>query len=273
MTRNGCPCELCISRTFAWPGIQHACYRQSRAQTAVVVTMLAYHKIRRTWYEQVNRYITFTQFHKDKFIQGGFDPDKITIKPHFVDSPPAPLARFDQLGNYALYVGRLDTVKGIQTVIQAWEHLPQIPLYVVGEGPLQSLLSEFVTTHPNHSIKILGQLPHAAVRELMLNARLLVWPSEGYFETFGLVAVEAFSCGTPVIASRTGIMRDIVQDNVTGLHFSPGDSVDLAERIRLLWDNPELCRHLGQNARQTFIDQYTADKNYEMLIAIYRSVM
>jgi glycosyltransferase involved in cell wall biosynthesis len=113
----------------------------------------------------------------------------------------------------------------------------------------------------------------ASLSTLIRNARFLVLPSEGYYETFGLVAVEAFAHGVPVIASRIGVMTEIVEDGVTGLHFNPGDAKDLAAKARLLWERPDEARRLGAQARARYEARYTPDRNYDMLMSIYKKVV
>jgi glycosyltransferase involved in cell wall biosynthesis len=105
---------------------------------------------------------------------------------------------------------------------------------------------------------------------MMKQARFLVWPSEGYYETFGLVAVEAFSCGVPVIASGIGVMSEIVEHGRTGLHFSAGDPEDLAAQVEWAWEHPEDMEAMGRAARAEYEAKYTAERNYQQLMEIYR---
>jgi glycosyltransferase involved in cell wall biosynthesis len=106
--------------------------------------------------------------------------------------------------------------------------------------------------------------------DLIKAARFLVWPSEGYYETFGLVAIEAFACGVPVIASRCGVMQEIVHHRRNGLHFNPGDPDDLARTVERAWTHPDEMREMGRNARAEYEAKYTAEHNYKMLMDVYR---
>jgi glycosyltransferase involved in cell wall biosynthesis len=103
----------------------------------------------------------------------------------------------------------------------------------------------------------------------MQGARFLVWPSQGYYETFGRVAAEAFSCGVPVLASRIGVTEEIVADGRTGLHFTPGDPEDLAAKVEWAWAHPEEMAAMGRAARREYEAKYTAERNYQTLIQIY----
>jgi glycosyltransferase involved in cell wall biosynthesis len=106
----------------------------------------------------------------------------------------------------------------------------------------------------------------------MARAAFLVMPSECY-ETFGLVIVEAFCQGLPVIVSRLGSMAEIVEDGVTGLHFTPGDAADLAAKVRWAASHPEDMRRMGANARRVYEEKYTPEANYRQLIAIYQQAI
>ena len=101
-------------------------------------------------------------------------------------------------------------------------------------------------------------------------ARFLVVPSV-WFETFGLVAAEAMAHGLPVIASRIGGLPEVVEHGVSGLLVNPGDSDDLARAMRLLWENPSLCRQMGEAARRRAIQQFSDDIYYERLMAVYQT--
>ena len=106
----------------------------------------------------------------------------------------------------------------------------------------------------------------------MKKAMFILCPSECY-EMFGLVCAEAFACGKAVIASKLGSMAEIVEDGVTGLHFEPGNSDDLADKIQWLIDHPNECRRMGKNARKVYLEKYTAEKNYETLMNIYQKAL
>ena len=75
--------------------------------------------------------------------------------------------------------------------------------------------------------------------------------------------------GKPVIASRIGGIPEIVDDGVTGLLFEPGNADDLAEKIRYLWERPELCRQMGRAGREKVMWEYTPQRYYERLMAVY----
>lgn len=264
--RQGSACSECVGRTVSWPGIMHACYRNSHVQTALVAAMVTTHRLLRTWENQIDRYIVFSEFYKEKFIQGGLPPEKISIKPHFVHPDPGP--RNNTRGGYALFVGRLEPEKGVRTLLRAWKSLTDIPLKIRGDGQLLNEVYDHINSG-GRSTEIVERLPEKDLIQLFKGASFLIWPSEGYYECFGLVAIQAFACSLPVIASRTGVMTEIVQENLTGLHFTAGDSADLADKVRWAWDNRSVMCEMGQRGRVEFEERYNEKNNYKQLLEIY----
>jgi glycosyltransferase involved in cell wall biosynthesis len=84
---------------------------------------------------------------------------------------------------------------------------------------------------------------------------------------------EAALYGKPVVASRLGAMAELVDDGKTGLLFEPGNAEDLARKIKILWDDPELCHHLGEAGRKKALQEYSSDKYYERLMTVYKKAI
>ena len=154
------------------------------------------------------------------------------------------------------------------TLLRAWKEVDRdIPLRVVGEGPLSHLMSSL----PSH-VRWLGQVTREDVCKLMAGARFLVFPSECY-ENFPLVLAEAFATGLPVVASAHGAALSIVDDGRNGVHFRPGDWRDLARRVGELWNDVSRLREMRHAARAEYVEKYTADRNYGMLLRIYETAV
>ncbi len=258
LSRNGSICEACITRRSLLPGIAHGCYRDSRSATTAVSTMLAVHRAMGTYQSQVDAYIALSEFARRKFIDAGLPPDRIVVKPNFVSPDPG---TGEGRGGYALFAGRLSSEKGIQVLMDAWERLPDISLRVAGDGPLAG------TARPD-GVTWLGPLQREQVYGLMKGASVVVVPSVWY-EMGPLTILEAFACGTPVIASNLGSMAETIRHRHNGLLFAPGDPEDLARQVRWAFDHPEELREMRANARREYEEKYTAERNYKMLMAIY----
>lgn len=267
--RDNRVCEDCMAYPVPIPGILHKCYRNSASQSALVAAMLTYHRARRTWQKEVDGYIVLSEFARRKFIEGGLPAAKLFVKPNFVSRVPVPIPVHPS-GDFALFVGRLTPEKGLDVLLNAWKSLAQIPLKIIGDGPLRDQVDSYANNHAG--VIVLGHISRDLVFNWMVGARFLVFTSSWY-EGFPMTIVEAFSCGLPVIAPRFGGIPEIVRDAETGLLFTAGDMSDLAEKVRWLWDHPELSAAMGREARREYEEKYMPERNYEMLMDIYHRVI
>jgi len=264
--RDGRVCEKCLGRSVPWPGVVHGCYRQSRAATAAVTTMIAVHRGMSTWREKVGIYIALSEFARGKFIEGGLPAERIVVKPNFVYPDPGLKS---VAGEYALYVGRLSEEKGLRVLVEAWSRLGEtIPLRIAGNGPLKEEIAAEIKTRKLSNVELLGQLPPSEIVPLMQGARFLMLPSVCY-ENFPLAVAEAFACGLPVIASRLGSMAEIIKDGDTGMHVTPGDAAGLAAKADWAWRNPGRLQELGKAGRQEYVSKYRPEQNYKRLMGIF----
>lgn len=266
--RDGRICEECLHRGL-WRGVRHACYHCSHAATAVVALMIAVNRRRGTWPGSVDRIIAVTNFSRSKMVEAGLPEEQVVVKPNFVYPDPG-----EGLGlrDYALFVGRLSPEKRVSVLLTAWSRLQEpIPLLIAGGGPEREALEAQAQSYGLTTVRFLGQIPRVETLAAIQAARFLVFPSEWY-EGFPVTICEAFACGTPVICSRLGAMEEVVADGATGLHFTPGDAAELAEKAAWAWSHPAEIREMGREARREFEAKYTAERNYPMLINIYEGV-
>lgn len=259
-------------------GSAYACvldgvYRDSIVQTAIVASMIEYHRKIKTWHRKVDGFIALTDFSKAKFVEGGLPEDKIFVKPNFVVDPVKKCSELiikSKKKDY-LFVGRISEEKGIKDLIDAWIKLkPTSNLTIIGDGPLRQFLEKKTNTIKN--IKWLGNKPNLEVYKWLNKSKAMIFPSTWY-EGFPMTILEAFSVGCPVICSNIGSQKSIIKNGITGLHFKVGDLVDLINKVNLLESNEGLVDELGKNARQEYLNNYTPDKNYNMLIDIYEDVI
>lgn len=267
--RDGKVCEDCVTGGL-WNSFRHGCYRDSRAATATVAFGLAWHRFAKTWLDFVDCYIALTSFSRNKFIASGLPAEKIVVKPNFVDPDPGPRP---SAGDYAVYLGRLSGEKGLATLLGAWQRLP-VPctLRIVGDGPERPSLEAEAEQLRVSGVTFHGSLSRDQAIALMKGARFAIVPSVWY-EGFPMVIVEAFACGTPVLCSRLGSMQELIFDGLTGLHFTPGDAHDLAQKVAWAWNHPVELSEMGRRARCEYERQYTAARNYAQLMKIYETTL
>ena len=263
--RDGKVCEDCLG-CFPWQGIQHACYRQSRAASLISAALLGVHRSFKTWQRAVDAFIVLTDFQRQKMVAGGLPAEKVHVKQNFVT--PDPLAGGHD-GNFVLFCGRLSPEKGVRTLLNAWRCNPELPpLVLAGTGGMEAEVKAAASSDAR--LQPLGRLARNALVALMKRARLLVFPSE-CFETFGMSVIEAYATGLPVVASRLGAMAELVQEGATGLLFNPGDSASLAQQVLQGLSHPDQLVKMGAVARQKYLVNYTATKNMEILSGIYQT--
>lgn len=263
LLREGRVCEDCLTGFAPWKSIQRRCYRGSRAASAVTTAMLAAHRAAGTWRNAVDAYIALTEFGRGKFVAAGLPPERIVVKPNFVSPDPGP----GRGGQFGIFVGRLSPEKGVATLLEAWRLLGgEVPLRIIGDGPLAPMVRDAALSNPG--IEWLGKQPLDAVYRLLGEAAFAVLPSI-CFEGFPRVIAEAFSTGTPVIASRMGAMAEVVDEDRTGLLFAPDNPGDLARAVRQLLSDPAALARMRGLARAKYERRYAANVNYERLMQVY----
>jgi glycosyltransferase involved in cell wall biosynthesis len=265
--RSGQVCEDCLGKLVPWPAVQHGCYRADRRASAVVATMVTLHRLLKTWQKCVDRFIALSHFSAAKFVTGGLPAHKIAVKPNFISPDPG---AGPGTGGYALFVGRLSAEKGIATLLDAWEHVGgALPLKILGDGPLASLVEERCQRNPH--IAWLGRRTSPEVLQHLSEATCLIMPS-AWYECCPKTLIESLAVGTPAVVSRLGAMAEMIDHERTGLHFTPGDALDLAARVRRLVDDPGVAVNMRPAARQEYADKYMAAANYQQLMEIYTAV-
>jgi glycosyltransferase involved in cell wall biosynthesis len=262
--REGKVCEDCLGK-LGWRGIVHGCYRDSKLQSAAVVSMQSLHRMLGTYQHQVTRYIALNEFCRDKFIEAGLPKTRMTIKPNFIDLPALANAHnYTRQGG--LFVGRLSKEKGLLTLAEAASIYAQAKLDIVGVGTEAQLL----TNHVN--VQMIGWQQPPEIYARMRNAAYLVMPSIWY-ENFPRTLVESFACGLPVIASRLGAMAELIEDGINGILFEPGNAKDLADKLQWADSHPEAMLKMGIAARREYESKYTSAINFAQLMAIYQDAM
>jgi glycosyltransferase involved in cell wall biosynthesis len=274
MLRDGRPCELCLKGS-TFNAVRYRCYRDSYVGSAAVAWMVSLHRYLMTFQRKVDRFITLTQFEKSVFARAGFPAERITVRPN-ATRDPGPVSRprrgaqkVGPAGDYALFLGRLSPEKGIETLLKAWRDVP-LDLRIAGEGPLAPMVRA-AHRDPRERVTYLGQITPDEAHDQLSEAAFLVMPSECY-ESFGMVLIEAFSHGIPVVASNLGAMAETVDDAITGSLFAAGQPRALATEARKLASDPDMRGRMGAAARAVYEQRYTLERGYELLMQVYDEV-
>jgi glycosyltransferase involved in cell wall biosynthesis len=254
-----------LSGSTFW-AINKPVYRSSRLATLALCLMIEFHKRVGTWKHRVTRFVALTETARQVFAAAGLPPDRIAVKgnhsPFSLEHSSVPIIRRPR----ALYVGRLSEEKGIDCLLNAWKDL-EIDLDLVGDGPMMNVAQ----AAKSKRIQIHGRLPTADVRRLMGEASTLILPSVCH-EMFPMVLLEAFSARLPIVASRIGASRSLIENGVTGMLFEPGNASDLQDKVRWVMENPHLAQDMAESAHRR-ADAFSPRQSYERLISIYEEAI
>ncbi|MDY5411628.1 MAG: glycosyltransferase [Gemmiger sp.] len=264
LLRGGQVCEDCPHHGLAC-AVRHRCYRGSLAQTLVVAAAYGLHRLLGTW--RGVTMVALTEFDRRKLLEFNrlhpmFDADRLVVKPNPVCVPDGPVTPRENRKNQMLFAGRLEELKGLRTVLEAWRLLGDTAptLLVAGEGPL----GDWARAQNLPNVRFLGQLSRTELHARMAESRAVVAASLCY-ESFALVPAEAHALGTPVLASDLGNVGASVQPGVDGLRFTPGDANALAGAVRALGQMSFDCNAIAARARST----YSEEENYNALMRFY----
>lgn len=271
-------CEDCLNKGLLC-GIKHSCYRGSKTQTAMVALMLKLHRMFGT-FKKPDAYITLTEFNKEK-ISAVVPTEKVHVKPNFIhfdeqnvsdtlnSSLSDVLPPFLQPFSYFIYAARLEKVKGIFIVLEAFRHLPEQTLLILGTGPDRDKVLTFIEKYEMKNVFCLGFQPHENTLCLLKQAAALVFPSLWY-EGFPMTIMESLACGTPVLASNTPNITETIHSGKNGFSFSVGSDKDLAKTINIFSSlSEEEKKQLRENAKKTYETLFTEEIIYKKLIDIY----
>lgn len=260
--RDGRTCEDCVSHGLHC-AVKHKCYRGSRVQTLACVLSTQIHRLFRT-YERLN-YICLTEFNKEKLLQlKQIKKEKVFVKPNFVEEAKE-IIPYEERKNRFVYVGRLEEIKGINVLLNAWKLLGEDApeLFLCGKGPLEEWCRAFIAE--NHLIKVqqLGFVPNEEVRKIIGESKGLILPTQVY-EGFPMTIAEAYACGTPVIGSDLGNTGSLIEEGKSGWKFAYKSPEGLAEAVKMIE------KSFG-GLDTEFITKYSAERNYEQLRKIYET--
>ncbi|MDB5138951.1 MAG: hypothetical protein JWR12_867 [Mucilaginibacter sp.] len=253
-----------LVQNFPIDAVLKGAYLNSKVLTLWVSFSLWLHQWLGTW-TLVSGYIILGQHTKEIFSDSklGSLTEKMFLKPNFCFESVKP---DDQQGTYYLYVGRLSEEKGLNLLLEAFSE-NGLQLKIAGGGPLQNDVIARSKVCPN--IHYIGSVDKTAVNSLLKDAIALIFPSQWY-ETFGMVIIEAFSAGVPVIATKLGQMKFTIKNEYNGLLFEPGNKDDLSRKV-LFYDRltAEQKSIYKRNARQSYDAQYSPGKNIVELNNVY----
>lgn len=264
---HGRVCEACKGGNYL-NAVKNRCFRGSIALSSLYGLTLGLNRLA-GMVDKIAGFICLTEFFKIKMREVGVPESKLFVRPNFVR---APVVSDNKSGNgYALFMGRLSPEKGCWTLIHAFEDLPAVQLKVVGAGPMEQELRDYIRNKGIQNIELLGFKSGDEKWEILRNAFCLILPSEWY-ENFPVTALEGFMASKPVVASRMGGLPYIVEEGKSGLLFEAGQANELAQRVQYLVAHPTEAESMGRRGRSLVETKYGPEEGYKNLMGIFSQV-
>lgn len=280
-TRFVCPCATSLRGTTLCNSCgdghyfrmcKYGCFKNSKIQSLIVAFIFKYHRIRKSFYKQIDKYVCLND-NQIKLLENiGFEKNKIIKKYNFVPDAEANLkaVTVEKLPKrYAVFYGRIGEEKGIRILMKVWSKLENIPLVVMGSGPLEEEFKIWADKQDN--VYYMGYVQHDKCLSIVKGGEFVVFPSIWY-EGCSMVEIETESLGKGLVATDLGFSEEAIENGVNGYKVSLGDVDGFVKVIEKLWNDPEKCKLVGKNARADYENKYLPEDNYNQLMDIYNSV-
>ena len=266
----GMPFESSLNTTFPWKAIWRGVYRESPIQTLALSLVISLHRMLGTW-NCIDRFFVLSQAQLEIFAQSQLKrlTGKFVIKPNFCTRSVAATIPEDAIKRRFIYLGRLSDEKGIHTLLDAFKGTHH-QLQIFGEGPLHGLVTEFCISHKN--VSFAPSIPKENVAKEIQSSCAVIFPSLCP-ETFGMVAIEALASGRPLIGSRIGAIKEIIEDGTDGLLFEPGDSFQLKSCLDAIAADTSMYHTFCENALRKWMTLYSPEVNIQITISQYKEVL
>ena len=264
-------CEDCKGHKY-FNALRRRCHEIGKSYLVglnIAIESYLYHFLK-TYENTIDLFIAPSKFLMKKMIEFGVDKSKIVHIPYFVHYNKY-IPNYSN-SNYILYFGRLESHKGIKTLIAAMKHVNSLKLYIVGEGSYRNELEKYIEIDNIKNVLLVGYKKGKELNEFIKNSLFTIVPSEWY-EPFGLVVLESYASGKPVVASRIGGLAELIENNVDGLLFEPGNVEDLSNKINYLLENRNMVVRMGINARKKVEEKYNENIHYMRLMEAYSKVI
>lgn len=247
-------------------------YRDSFFYSFSTFLMILYNRFRRTWHKKVDAFIIPSAWMKDIFVRFGINESKLHLKHHFVEDPldEAEGLNLESRTGY-VYVGRLSNEKGILPLVRFWkDYGNDLPLTIVGTGPQEEEVKRHIENNGNICLE--GFKDRNKLQRFLSGFKAIISTSQNH-ESFGLVIIEAFSAGTPVIAPDLKAFNELIDHGETGFLFDLDNIRQILPYLEKLEKDKDLARRMCRNARVTYLKKYAPDTHYNRYMEIVRQVL
>lgn len=269
MYTHGHTCEKCKGHKY-YNCFLNSCTKGSRAKSLINTIEMYFHHAMGYYRNDVDRYIAVSNFFKDKMTEYGLNNDNIDYLPNFIDVNRFKYNPIDN--NYALFLGRLSSEKGVDILLEACRQTPEIPLVIAGTGPKEEELKRIAKDNRIENVTFVGFKSGDELLKLITEASFSILPSQVY-ENCPISILESLAVGTPVIGANIGGIPELIEENIDGCTFNATDPASLAGKMRKLWKDSDLRARMGKRGADKVHSKHTPDEHYRKLLELYNSTL
>ena len=265
---HGKICEDCKGGKF-YKAVVNNCCKHSIAVSVISAAESYVHSMMDIWKKNVHTFLFESRFMMNKTEEFW---GKGVAQLAFLGKPfnAAACTFYNRDEGYILYLGRLSDEKGVDILLHAMKLIPEARLIIAGDGNFRQELESIKNQEGLVNVEFIGNQHGNALEMLLAGSRFVVVPSL-WHENFPYVMMEAFGRGKAVIGSDKGGIPEYIIEDETGYVFPSHDSGVLAQKMRILWNNPEKAALMGKNAK-AFADTFFNDEIfYSRLLEIYKN--
>lgn len=271
MLSKGQVCEKCVEGSVL-NCVKNKCVKNSTSKSILGATEKVF-LTRKKLYDGIDLYITECRYYKSIMERSKVTHSRIITMSNFL--PIDQKFGYDRNHeDYILYFGRFSNEKGIMTLLKAQKAMGcKYRLVVVGAGPIQDQLKEYVEENHLTNTELPGPIYGERMDEIIEKAKIVVVPSEWY-ENCPYALLQSLAKGKAVIASRIGGLPELIEDGKTGFLFEPGNETDLVQKIEKVMSMNEdqydlMCEAIAERA----YEEHNWKSYFDKLITEYKNLM
>jgi glycosyltransferase involved in cell wall biosynthesis len=261
-------CQKCHKSKF-YQCTLNKCIKNSYLKSFLGTIEAYFSKLINT-YKKIDMYIMPSKFYESKFLEFGFNQEKMHFLPNFLVGDE--FTPKYQYGSYFSYIGRLSEEKGIITLLKSMKDVKG-HLKVIGTGPLEEKLKELIVELKlENRVELVGFKSNDELKELINHSQFIVVPSEWY-ENAPYTILEALALGKVIIGADIGGIPEFIEEGRNGFLFEAGNELDLVNKINLVINQEELLLRMSKHSRSIFEERYNDEAHYQEIMKFYKEVL
>ncbi len=274
----GSICDSCINKSL-WPSIQNKCIKSSYSLSLLNYLATHYHRYK-DYFSLIDQFICTNEFMYDVMLRAGFSNELLTVIPTLTDLDEFNTNNQTKEHDLIIYSGRIDYIKGVHVLISAMGLVInkfgyELKLKIYGTGDrayTESCKADVERLNISNFVDFCGNVGSSDLSRALSSSVVSVVPSVWY-ENLPNSAIESMACGTPVVASNHGSLREVVEDGATGYLFNPGDPDDLARKLLLFFEDKIHTAAMSKNARMYAEEHFSSASHVKKLTSVFQALI